>query len=144
MDTVQFFTEDVENPISDNEANAIKYWLFLVTRSEGFTIESINYIFCSDEYMLQINRQYLQHDYYTDIITFDNSEPDSDLIEADIFVSLERVKDNANKLNSEFSLELKRVLVHGVLHLCGYGDKEDQEAKLMRDKEDHYLSLYMN
>ena len=144
MDTVQFFAEDVELPYTDEEANAIKRWLFLVAETEDQSIDQINYIFCSDEYLLNINKQYLKHDYYTDIITFDNRENESDPLESDIFISLERVADNATSLNTSENIELKRVLIHGLLHLCGYDDKLEEDEIAMRKKEDHYLSLYNN
>ena len=88
-----------------------------------------------------INRQYLEHDFYTDIITFDNSE-DEKLIEGDIFISIERVQENAKNLNQIFEVEFRRVLAHGVLHLCGYDDTDDSQEEMMRSKEDFYLSLF--
>lgn len=116
-------------------------WLDIVAASEGFKISEINYIFCSDEYLLQINRQYLKHDYYTDIITFDNSE-NQEFIEADIFVSTERVKENSHLEQTSFFSELLRVIVHGLLHLIGYDDSNLDLKQLMRNMEDKYLDLY--
>ena len=99
----------------------------------------INYIFCSDNYLHQINFQYLDHDTFTDIITFDQS--DKDQIEGDIFISIDRVHENANERNISFVNELHRVMIHGILHLLGYNDKTPKEKQLMREKEDECLSL---
>lgn len=118
-----------------------KRWLKSVIETEGFELGEINYIFCNDEYLHKINVEYLDHDTLTDIITFDNSE-DEELIEGDIFVSIERIKDNANDFKTSFEHEFRRVIVHGVLHLCGYYDKTDEDEKQMRAKEDHYISLW--
>lgn len=100
----------------------------------------LNYIFCTDPYLHNINRRFLKHDTYTDIITFDNSTV-QDFIEADIYISLDRVRENARKFNVTFDEELHRVMVHGLLHLAGYGDKSPSEKVLMKKKEDAYLSL---
>jgi rRNA maturation RNase YbeY len=118
-----------------------KRWLKSVIESEGFELSEINYIFCNDEYLHTINVEFLQHDTLTDIITFDNSEEDQ-LIEGDIFVSVERIIDNTKDFNTSFEQEFKRVIVHGVLHLCGYFDKTVKDEMLMRDKEDYYLRLW--
>ena len=118
-----------------------KRWLKSVIESEGFELLEINYIFCNDEYLHTINVEYLEHDTLTDIITFDNSEEDQ-LIEGDIFVSIERIIDNTKDFNTTFEQEFKRVIVHGVLHLCGYFDKTDEDEKQMRDKEDYYIRLW--
>lgn len=101
----------------------------------------VNYVLCSDEYLLEMNRQYLEHDYYTDILTFDNSESDTE-IEGDIFISFERVYENAGSESVSPDQELRRVLAHGVLHLCGYNDHTAEEKANMRKKEDYYLSLF--
>lgn len=139
MQSIHFFAEDVEQPLLQPEH--IQTWITQVATSAGFTVTEINYIFCSDDYLLEINREHLQHDYYTDIITFDNSdEPNS--LEGDIFISLDRVKDNADSMNISFDEELRRVLIHGVLHLLGQADKTEAEAEEMRRKEDACLSLY--
>jgi rRNA maturation RNase YbeY len=118
-----------------------KRWLKSVIEFEGFELSEINYIFCNDEYLHTINVEFLQHDTLTDIITFDNSEEDQ-LIEGDIFVSVERIIDNTKDFNTSFEQEFKRVIVHGVLHLCGYFDKTVKDEMLMRDKEDYYLRLW--
>jgi probable rRNA maturation factor len=100
---------------------------------------SLDYIFCSDEYLLEINQTYLKHDDLTDIITFDLSDPNGPLT-GEIYISVERVKDNAHIFNSTFQDELARVIFHGALHLCGYGDKSRKEQQVMREKEDYYLA----
>ena len=99
----------------------------------------INYIFCDDEYLLKINQDFLDHDYYTDIITFDQVRGKT--ISGEIFVSLQRIKDNASLISKNYEEEKKRVIAHGVLHLCGYKDKTEEQQKIMRAKEDFYLSL---
>ena len=104
-------------------------------------IDTINYIFCSDEYLLSINQEYLQHDTYTDIITFDLSNNKTEIV-SDIYISIDRVKENAQKFNSNIEHELHRVLFHGILHLCGLKDKSKQDAALMRSKEEYYLNTY--
>ena len=108
--------------------------------NEKHSLKTLNFIFCTDEYLHSINLQYLNHDTYTDIITFDNSEGDG-LIEGDIFISIDRVKENANKFDVSLEKEIKRVMAHGVLHLCGYIDKTAGEAKQMRLKEDEALDI---
>lgn len=136
---INFHTEEIDfkvlNPIKT------KRWLKSVIESEGFELLEINYIFCNDKYLHKINVEYLEHDTLTDIITFDNSEEDQ-LIEGDIFVSIERLTDNTQDFNTTFEQEFKRVIVHGVLHLCGYFDKTDEDEKQMRDKEDYYIGLW--
>lgn len=114
-------------------------WLTLVAESEIRRIGDIAVIFCSDDYILQINQQYLSHDYYTDIITFDYSEGDK--LSGDLFISIDTVKANAEEYGTDFNDELNRVIVHGVLHLIGYDDHNDKDIAVMRKKEDYYLSL---
>lgn len=116
-------------------------WLETCVNREGYSHQEINYIFCSDEYLLDINRKHLNHDYYTDIITFDLSELPKQL-EADIFISIDRVRENAAEQEEEFEMELNRVLVHGILHLMGYRDKTDAEKLVMRSLENKELALY--
>lgn len=111
-----------------------------LAESENRTLGDISYILCSDNYLLEINRQYLNHDYFTDVITFDYSE--ENVISGDIFISVDTVADNAKEYNVTFEIELERVMVHGVLHLVGYNDKSDSEVKQMRAKENQYLSLF--
>lgn len=112
-------------------------WIKTVITKENKTLGEINYIFCTDEYLLEKNQTFLNHNTYTDIITFDYSEENQ--ISGDIFISIERVKENARKFAVEFETELKRVMIHGVLHLIGYNDKSEDEQKLMREKENFYL-----
>ena len=119
------------------DKNLIANWLSNVAFSENKNIDIISVIFCSDDYLLSVNKEYLNHDYYTDIITFDYSVDTE--ISGDLFISIDRVKENSTEFNVPFLNELHRVLVHGVLHLCGYGDKSPDEETLMRSKEDFYL-----
>jgi rRNA maturation RNase YbeY len=116
------------------------HWLSEITRNEGLVLQSLAIVFCSDEYLLEINREYLQHDYYTDIITFDLSEHPNE-IEGELYISIDRTIENAAELKTSTLQETRRVMAHGLLHLCGYGDKSDQEALVMRQKEDHCLGL---
>ena len=114
----------------------IAEWLREVGKEEQKEIAILNYIFCSDEYLLDINRKYLQHDYYTDIISFPLKE---EPVEGDIFISVDRVRENAKEFNSSFDMELMRVMVHGLLHFLGYDDHNDDDIRRIRRKEDHYL-----
>ena len=136
---VHFFSEDV--PFELPEKLRRKRWLKELAATSGFRIKELNYIFCSDEYLYQMNVDYLNHDTYTDIITFDNSEKTGEL-EGDIFVSVDRVRENAISLKVEEGTELTRVLAHGLLHLMGYKDKNKEEASLMRSKEEEAIELY--
>uniref|UniRef100_UPI0040480F0A rRNA maturation RNase YbeY n=1 Tax=Roseivirga sp. TaxID=1964215 RepID=UPI0040480F0A len=139
MSNINFFQEEITFQLK--EESLITDWLQTVATAEHQSIEEINYIFCNDEYLLSINREYLNHDYYTDIITFDNRDNKHDSIEADIFISIDRVKENAQTLQVAFDKELSRVMVHGLLHLLGYHDKSEEEISQMREKEEAYLSL---
>lgn len=121
---------------------AHKIWLQRVIRNEGKIPGDISYIFCDDEYMLERNLAFLNHDTFTDIITFD--ECVGDIVSGSILISLDRVKDNAGLFGKSFDNELLRVVVHGTLHLCGYKDKTDGEAKIMRQKEDESLAMLLN
>jgi probable rRNA maturation factor len=132
-----FYSEDVDFTIKN--PSGIASWLNKTIVSEGKKTGEISVIFCSDEYLLEMNQKHLQHDYYTDIITFDYSE--ENLISGDLFISVDRVKDNSVSFGASFLNELHRVVVHGVLHLCGYGDKTPEQTATMRDKENFYLSL---
>jgi probable rRNA maturation factor len=116
-------------------------WFSNVCTVENKNLGDINVVFCSDEYLLEMNREHLNHDYYTDIITFDYSEVP--LVSGDLFISVDRVKDNSKELSLPFEDELCRVCVHGLLHLCGYKDKSELDEKLMRSKEDEMLALRM-
>ncbi len=115
-------------------------WVTTSAKNEGFKCGDLNYIFCSDNYLNTINKKYLNHEDFTDIITFNYNHDDK--ISGDIFISVERVKENALTEGVDFETELKRVMIHGVLHLCGYNDKTDQEKNTMRAKEDYYLNLH--
>ncbi|RXR20973.1 rRNA maturation RNase YbeY [Flavobacterium amnicola] len=115
-------------------------WIEKVIVSEGKSLGELSYIFCDDNYLLEINQQYLDHDTLTDIISFDYTE--GDVISGDVFISVERVQDNANDLNIPFEEELKRVLIHGVLHYCGYKDKSESDEVLMRSKEDEKIKMF--
>lgn len=119
----------------------LKKWLNDVAKAESFKIGELNYVFLDDDGLLKINIQYLNHDTLTDIITFDNSET-KNKIEGDIFISIERIKENAIKFKVNLETELRRVLVHGLLHLCGYGDKTKADKLIMRSKEDFYINIY--
>lgn len=138
MDQINFFNEDIECDLPNQEI--ICAWIAHTISSENYKLSEINYIFCSDEYLRQVNIDYLEHDYYTDIITFDNSEEEG-IVESDIFVSIDRIRDNAQDQGVPFEHELRRVLIHGVLHLVGYNDKTEAEQEEMREKENAYLSL---
>ncbi len=133
---ISFFYEGVERKI--DRPLKTKQWLKEVIVTEGYKVGHINYIFCSDDYLLEINRQHLDHDYYTDIITFDNSDTE-EVIEGDMFISTERISENADSQGIKYNKELLRVMVHGILHLIGYNDKTVQDITEMRKKEDHYL-----
>ena len=135
---IHFFTEDVSYSLE--HTHTIRSWLVHVAELHHFQIHSLNYVFCSDQYLLEINKAYLNHDYFTDIITFDHSESINQ-IEGDIFISIDRVKDNSQKLGTDFQQELYRVIIHGLLHLLGYPDKTESEKKRMREKEEACLSL---
>lgn len=140
MQKIHFFSENIDFDLS--ESQKITSWIEKIIAKEGFEIQLLNYIFCNDEYLHQINLEYLNHDTYTDIITFDNSEKEK-TIESDIFISVERVRENATKFEVSFENELARVLIHGVLHLLGYPDKSPEEAKIMRNKEQEALSYLL-
>ena len=123
----------------DNEER-YSQWIQDVIISERKELGEINYIFCDDEYLLNINKQYLDHDYYTDVISFDYT--DDYVISGDVFISIDRVRENARDYNVEFEEELKRVIIHGVLHYCGYCDKSEAEEQLMRNKEEEKVRLF--
>lgn len=133
---IQFFYENLPETVNTDYTK----WLEDIILSEEKKPGEINYIFCDDEYLLKVNQDYLQHDYYTDIITFDYVKGKT--ISGEIFVSLQRISDNASTLSKNYEEELRRVLAHGILHLCGYKDKTEEEEKEMRRKEDVYLAKY--
>lgn len=124
------------------QRNPLKAFLTQTAKNNKRPIESLNIIFCSDEYLLEINRSYLQHDYYTDIITFDLSRSKKSPITAELYISIDRVKDNARQLGTTIQTELHRVIFHGLLHLLGYKDKSPRDQKQMREKEEQLLQKY--
>jgi len=134
---INFFSEN-NFELEDNAA--YEKWLQQVIISEEKKEGDINYIFCDDEYLHEINVKYLNHDDYTDIISFDNAV--GNILHGDIFISTERVAENAEKFQVSFQKELKRVIAHGLLHFCGYKDKTDDEAQLMREKEDEKIKMF--
>lgn len=135
---ILFFQEDISFKLK--HLTKIRAWLITVAKNESHQLASINYIFCSDDYLLEINQQYLNHADYTDIITFDNSDRNGFIV-GDIFISIDRALENAADLGLSLEQEVRRLLVHGLLHLMGYKDKSKQEKTLMTEKEDYYLSL---
>lgn len=134
---IQFFFEEVEPIEIDTRTTD---WLTQLIIQEGKKAGKINYIFKSDEGLLKVNQDFLKHDYYTDVITFDYVKGKT--ISGDIFVSLPRISDNAKSHQKDFNSELHRVLAHGLLHLCGYKDKTSEDQTEMRNKEDFYLNLF--
>jgi probable rRNA maturation factor len=133
---INFFNEDVDFVLKDKLK--IKRWIKQVVETEQNKLGDINIIFCSDDHLLEVNKQYLNHDYYTDIITFNYN---TEKINGDLFISLDRVNDNANTNNVPRGTELLRVIIHGVLHLLGYNDKTKKEETIIRAKEDAFLEL---
>lgn len=138
MGEINFFKEDVA--VDLRKLKRFKNWIVQIAKNYKQDINSINYVFCSDKFLHQINLDYLNHDTLTDIITFDLRESDKELsIEADIFISIERISENSKELNQEFNQELGRVIIHGLLHLIGFKDKTKEEKKIMRVEEDKAL-----
>ena len=135
-------TFNYESEFNLENESVYSNWIARIIESEEYLIGEINYIFCDDEYLHAINVQYLNHDTLTDIISFDYTE--GTVISGDIFISTERVRDNANDFNVSFDEELKRVMAHGVLHYCGYKDKSDSDAQLMRKKEEEKINCYQS
>lgn len=132
------FNYETEFTITKN-IDAIKKWIKNAILQEKYSLGELNYIFCDDTYLLKINREYLNHDTLTDIISFDYTIGKQ--INGDIYISIDRIKENAKLYKTTFYNELLRVMIHGVLHYCGYKDKTDADKKIMRSKEDYYLSL---
>ncbi|ALI99009.1 rRNA maturation RNase YbeY [Rufibacter tibetensis] len=135
---IEFFTEEVEFEVKNKEK--VKTWLSEIISKYSFELESLNYIFCSDEYLHQMNVEYLEHDTLTDVITFDNSDFEG-VIEGDVFISIDRIVDNATTFNITPQEELHRVMAHGLLHLLGFDDKTPEKKELMRFKENECLEL---
>jgi rRNA maturation RNase YbeY len=136
---IYFHSEDIDFKLE--RPLAVKRWIRTVIEQHGRKVGAINYVFCTDNYLLDINNQYLKHDYYTDIVTFDNSDKKGE-VAGDLFISIDRVKDNASSLKIEVKEELKRVMIHGILHLLGYKDKTKAQEKEIRQKENESLTLY--
>ncbi len=135
---IQFFSEDIDYSLH-HEA-LIRNWILQLIESENFEAGVINIIFCNDLYLLELNQQFLERDTLTDVIAFDYHEKESE-ISGDIFISIERTTENANEFNQSLEKEIYRVIIHGILHLCGYTDKTTEDKTLMTQKEDNYLSL---
>jgi len=142
MTDIQFFY--LQQVPSFRHRNKLKTFLSNQGNRRGRSIESLNIIFCDDEYLLSINRQFLQHDYYTDIITFDLTPSKKGPIQSEIYISIDRVRENALSHSTSFNLELHRVIFHGLLHLLGYKDKSPKDVKQMRSMEDELLSDYFD
>lgn len=136
MESNIYYHSECDFQLKDKQS--ITKWLENAISTENKELGEINYIFCDDQYLLKKNQKYLQHDTFTDIITFDYTE--ENCLSGDIFISIERVKENAITFAVPFETELRRVIIHGVLHLMGYKDKSDEEAETMRSKENYYLS----
>src|SRR6187402_1416293 len=138
---VHFFAHDL--PTRLKNTTTLKAFIESIFIKERQTLDSINYIFCSDRAILEINKKYLNHDFYTDVITFDLS-PDNIAISAEVYISIERIRDNAKQLELSIKSELHRVLFHAALHLCGYNDKKKKDKEIMRKRENELLSKYFN
>ncbi|WP_313513746.1 rRNA maturation RNase YbeY [Sphingobacterium sp.] len=135
---IQFFSEDIDFTLKEKQK--VREWIGATIKAEGFKrVGELSFVLCSDAYLLEINKQYLDHDTFTDIVTFDSSE-DEGVIAGDIFISVERTMENAKKFNVSERDELHRVIIHGILHLCGYYDKKKEDKTLMTEKEDYYLA----
>ena len=132
MTEISYTTDGVEMPSFDTQR--IEYWIVSVARGFGKTVGAVTYIFCNDDKILEVNRKYINHDYYTDIITFDYSRPMR--ISGDVFISLDTVRSNAILLGKTYDNELMRVIIHGILHLCGVDDKGPGEREIMERHED--------
>jgi rRNA maturation RNase YbeY len=142
ISTIYFhFTEERRVILSDR--TSLKAFIESLFKKEKKRVEELHYIFCSDDYLLKINQQYLAHDFYTDIITFDLSDPGHP-INAEIYISVDRVRENAGQFKTSLNRELHRVIFHGALHLCGYRDKTKEEVFVMRKMEDKYLIKYFS
>lgn len=138
MARISFHNEDIAFVLP--QKRLYKQWIEQTVLSHGKTVGELTYVFCSDEYLLEMNKTYLQHDYYTDIITFDYSEENN--ISGDLFISVDRVKDNALKIGVSLQNEMQRVVIHGVLHLCGFKDKEKMDVEIMRKMEEKALLFF--
>lgn len=137
MNSIHFFKEDIRFRLLHK--TELCKWIIRAVQNHSFQLSELNFIFCSDKYLLQLNKKYLNHNYYTDIITFDNSL-EKKKISGDIFISVDRVKANAEKFKTTFKDELHRVIIHGVLHLLGFNDKSEKDKRVMKRMEDEWLS----
>jgi len=137
---INYFTEEIEYNLEAKEA--VTKWINASILNENFLCGDINIIFTSDKYLLEINKKYLSHNYYTDIITF--SYNDNDIINGDVFISIDTVRKNAEKFNVSDEKEIHRVIIHGILHLVGYNDKTDEEQEEMTKKENYYIDKFEN
>jgi probable rRNA maturation factor len=137
---IEFEFLEVEIPGFDSEFFVLTINDIIVT--ENYEVGELTIVFCSDVYLLDLNKTYLNHDYYTDIITFEYTE--GSVVSGDLFISIDRVKENSGAFDVNFINELCRVIYHGVLHLCGYKDKSDADIKIMRDKENYYLEKFVS
>lgn len=135
---IRFFNEEITLKLAQKVE--LREWLMATAAAEGSKIKELSFVFCSDAYLLEMNQSYLNHDTYTDIITFDTGEKPG-LIMGDIFISIERVRENAKAFGVNERDELHRVMIHGLLHLLGYGDKSKAEKEKMTERENHYLSV---
>lgn len=138
-DRISFQKLDIDLKLKNK--NKIRLWIVDAIKNEGKKIGNITYIFCSDEYLLEMNQQYLQHNDFTDVITFDYTE--NDKVSGDIFISVDRILDNSTQFKTSIDDELHRVMIHGVMHLCGYKDKKPGERANMTRKENQYLGMYI-
>lgn len=136
--SVRFTANDV--PFRLPKTTEVRRWIIQAIKAEGYSPDNLQYVWCSDSYLHEVNKQYLNHDTFTDVITFDYSD-DNICIQGDIFISIDRVRENARMIRSRVRDELHRVMIHGALHLCGYRDKTSSEKSEMTEKEDYYLSL---
>ncbi|MFD2999849.1 rRNA maturation RNase YbeY [Pontibacter toksunensis] len=135
---IEFFSEDIDFEL--NNPDQVSEWIATVIAQHEQELSNLTYVFCSDDYLHQMNVEYLDHDTLTDIITFNNADEEG-IIEGDIFISVDRVRDNSETLGTSFEDELHRVIIHGALHLLGFRDKSKEEERLMRKQEDSSLSL---
>ena len=136
-EAIQFHAEEIDFELPNSDA--IIHWVKATIAAEGYQLNRLNFIFCNDTYLHQINLTFLDHDTLTDIITFPYHHK-GEAIESDLYISIDRIRENAAKFEVSFLTELKRVIIHGVLHLCGYGDKTKQEKQIMRARENFYLT----
>ena len=138
---IKYYNEDCKYILP--QKRICTQWLNEVTQSEGYILGDVNYIFCSAKHLIEMNNQFLNHNYYTDVITFDYSDlKGTKLVSGDVFIDVETVKDNAKEYGANYLTEMRRVVVHGVLHLCGQGDKTPKTNKEMHAKEDKYLKFW--